>query len=320
MDGLASLPALSNIPFEQFWDLEEVLHISKETLQLFATLTDACRHLSEGNELRIAEHILWTYLPKLEFVARLSSAYRDIAASIVSQGYLLAASLVGHRNDLLGRLHYSEQALHYGELAGDLNLQTVALRQIAISFDCMDRPDKVIEISQRTFAYLTDVSPLLQACIYAGVSGAYAEMGQKQDALRFIGLAYEHFPEHPENEPGYLHTICRYSTLLFFDGLNYLGFGQPQEAAKILARIDGLKPNIPLPERVRIELLNYQIAAFIALNAMEQACTYLEAATEAARSVGSERHFRDAFSLFHQMQKRWRHEPHVQDLADLFVR
>ncbi len=192
---LSSLSALPNNPLEQLSALGEPLYINKETLHLFTTLTDLCRNLSEGNELRIAEQVLWTYLPKVEVVARLSAECQNIAANIASQGYLLAASLIGHRNDLLGRLRYSEQALRYGELAGDLNLQTVAMRQIAISFDCMDRPDKVIEMSRQTFSHLKDVSPLLQACIYSGVSGAYAELGQEQESRHFMDLAYEHFPK-----------------------------------------------------------------------------------------------------------------------------
>jgi DNA-binding SARP family transcriptional activator len=320
INGPSSPSALLNIPSEQLLALENLSSIGKETLHLFAALTEICRHLSEGNELLIAEHILWTYLPKIELLARVVPEYQRQAANIASQGYLLAASLAGHRNKLLERLHYSEQALLYGELASDLNLQVVAMRQIAISFDCMKRPDKVLEVSQRTFPYLNNVSPLLSACIYAGVSGAYAQLKQKQEALNFIHRAYEHFPEKPENEPGYLHTVCRYSTLVFFDGLNYLDLDQPLEAEKILARIDGLNPKIQLPERVRIELLNYQVEVFTTLKSMEQACAYLEAAAQAAVKIGSKRHFQDSFTLFRQMQKTWRNESRVQDLADLFIR
>lgn len=317
---LSSTPIATIMPSEQLSALGEPLHISKETLHLFSTLTDSCRHLSEGNELRSAEQILWAYLPKIVLFIRLASKYQEMAASIASQGYLLAASLVGHRNNLLRRLHYSKQALHYGKLAGDLNLQVVAMRQTAISFDCMDRPDKVLEVSQQTLPYLNSTSSLLQACIYAGISGAYAELGQEQEAQRFIGLAYEHFPEHPEAEPSYLHTICRYSTLIFFDGLNQLDLGHPHEAEKILARIDGLQPKMQLPERVRIELLNYQIKVFLALKEREQASAYLEEAANASFSIGSERHFQEAFALYRQMQKIWTHEPQIQQLADLFIR
>jgi DNA-binding SARP family transcriptional activator len=320
IDILSSTPITTIMPSEQLSALEEPLHISKETLHLFSTLTESCRHLSEGNELRIAEQALWAYLPKIELFIRLSSEHQKMAANIASQGYLLAASLVGHHNDLLRRLRYSKQALYYGKLAGDLNLQVVAMRQIAISFDCMDRPDMVLEVSQQTLPYLKNVSSLLQACIYAGISGAYAELGQEQDARRFIELAYEHFPEQPESEPSYLHTICRYSTLIFFDGLNQLDLGQPHEAEKILARIDGLQPKMQLPERVRIELLNYQIKVFLALKKKEQASAYLEEAANASFSIGSERHFQESFALYRQMQKIWKHEPQVEQLADLFVR
>lgn len=130
---------------------EGASHISMDMLPLFATLTDTCRQLSEGNELATAEHILWAYLPKIAILARIAAHDQRSAANIASQGYLLAASLVGHRNDLVGRLNYSEQALRYGEFAGDLNLQAVAIRQIAISFDCMARSDKVLETYQRYF-------------------------------------------------------------------------------------------------------------------------------------------------------------------------
>ncbi|MGH2506714.1 MAG: hypothetical protein ACRDHZ_04775, partial [Ktedonobacteraceae bacterium] len=221
---------------------------------------------------------------------------------------------------LQARHHYSEQALLYGKLATDRNLQIAAMRQLAITFDYFERPDKVIQIHQQILPYLNEVSPLLQACIYAGVSGAYAQLKQQQEALRFIDLAYAHLPEHPEHEPIFLSTICRYSTLVFFEGLNYLELGQPHEAEKVFAKIDGLQPKIPLPERVRIELLNYQIETFITLQSMEQACIYLERAVSASYSLPSEKRLQESFSLFQQMQTMWPHEHYIRRLESLFMR
>lgn len=307
---------------EQLLALADSVHTDKPAsgdLHHFAVLTQTCRQLSEGNELRIAERILWTYLPEVEALATLTFEHQPLAAAITSQGYLLAASLAGHRHNFLERLRYSKQALLYGKRAQDRNLQVVALRQIAISFDCMKCPEKVLYISQGTLPLLSDVSPLLRACIYAGISGAYAQLKQRQEAERFIGLAYEHFPEKPEIEPDYLHTICRYSTLVFFDGLNYLDLGQPREAEKILARIDGLHPKISIPTRVRVELLNYQVEVFIALHSLEQACTYLETAAYVARAIGSIRHFHESFDLFQRIKKIWQKERCVQQLESLFI-
>jgi DNA-binding SARP family transcriptional activator len=290
-----------------------------EALVHFAALTNACRYLSEGNELQVAERTLWAYLPRVETIAKLSFEDQRTAADIASQGYLLAASLAGHHNDLQARHRYSEQALLYGKLAEDRNLQIAALRQLSITFDYLERPDKVLLIYQQAFPYLGEVSPLLRACVYAGVSGAYAQLKQKPKALHYMKLAYEHFPTHPEHEPGFLHTICRYSTLVFFDGLNHLTLGQPHEAEKVLAQIDGCNPSIQIPERVRIEALNYQIEVFIALNAIKQACTYLETAVQAALAIGSKRRLQESFSLFQQMKEIWPNESRVQELTDLFV-
>ncbi len=316
-----TLFASTILPFGSF-DSAQPLCVDETTSEAFvhfASLTNTARHLSEGNELQAAERTLWAYLPRVEAIAKLSFEDQQTAAALASQGYLLAASLAGHRNDLQARHRYSEQALLYGKLAEDRNLQIVALRQLSITFDYLGRPDKVLQIYQQAFPYLGEVSPLLRACVYAGVSGAYAQLRQRPEALHFMDLAYEHFPANPEREPSFLHTICRYSTLVFFDGLNYLDLGQPAEAEKVLARIDGLHPKIQIPERVRIEALNYQVEVFIALNAMEQACAYLEVAVQAALAIGSERRLQESFALFQRMKEIWPHESRVQALADLFV-
>jgi transcriptional regulator with XRE-family HTH domain len=313
---------LNTQPLEQhsvLADLPGFDETTPETLPHFATLTETCRHLSEGNELAIAERILWTYLPKVEALALLSFEQQPLAAAIVSQGYVLAASLAGHRNNLRERLHYSEQALLYGKLAQDRNLQVVALRQVAISFDCMRQPGNVLHTYQRAFPHLDDISPLLRACIYADISGAHAQLGHEQDAYRFMGMAYEHFPQYPEQEPLYLRTICRHSSLIFWDALNHLLLQQPLKTEKIFERIDGLHPNSQNPERNRAEVLNYQVETFMALRKMDQACTYLETAVKAAKAVGSVRRFQETCTLFQQMNNLWRHEQQVQQLADLFV-
>ena len=307
-------------PLLQLADTSKGPGIDEGTFDSFAQLNEICRQLSEGSDLKMAESILWTYLPKVELIARLSSEHQQTAASIAAHGYLLAASLAGHRNNLLERLRLSEQALLYGELANDVNLQVVALRQIAISFDCFRRPDRVLQTYQRALPHLHATSPLLRACIYADISGAHAQLGQQQEAYRFIGMAYDHFPEHPENEPSYLHTICRYASLIFWEGLNHLLLAQPQQAEAIFTKIDGIQSPLPNPERNRAEVLNYQVETFIALGNMEQACRYLEAALQAATTIGSRRRFQETVTLFQQMRTTWPYEQRVQQLADLFMR
>jgi hypothetical protein len=74
-----------------------------------------------------------------------------------------------------------------------------------------------------------------------------------------------------------------------------------------------------MPERIRIDLLNCQVEAFIVLRKIEQACDYLEAAVKACLVNKSERRFQESFALFQEMKKLWSNELRVQRLEDLFM-
>ena len=292
----------------------------RETLSLFGALTESCWRLSRGNELKMAESILWAVLPKLATIAQQPSMHQQMAAGISAQGYLLAASLTGHSNNLSARQHLSEQALHYGNLAKDRHMQLAALRQLAATFDYQERPDKVLRTYQLALPYLNEVSPLLRSRICAATSGIYAQTKQRQEAHHFLGLAYEHFPEKPEEDPSFLYADCGYFTLVYWNGLNHLRLDRPKEAAKAFAVADGLRPKIQIPERIRIEFLNHQAATFIELRDLEQCCTYLEAAVKASFELGSERRFSESFRVFKRMPPTWYNEPSVKMLRDLFMR
>jgi tetratricopeptide (TPR) repeat protein len=288
-------------------------------LSSFENLTGICWKLSQGNDLDTANRVLWAYLPKLVSLALPPSPQQPTAAKIVSQSYLLAASLAGHHNDLKARQTFSEQALLFGNVAQDRNLQIAALRQLAATFDYQGRPDKVLQTYEQALPYLNEVSPLLCARIYAGVSGIYAELGYEQESLRFLSLAYENFPEHPEIDPSFLFADCGYFTLVIWDGLAHFELHQFREAAGAFARIDGLQSNIQVPERVRAEILNHQAATFTELGDMDQACIYLEAAVQTSLRLGSERRYHESLGVFTQMKSIWSGEKQVKSLGDLFV-
>ncbi|GHO48580.1 helix-turn-helix transcriptional regulator [Ktedonospora formicarum] len=306
---------------QSFLELKDsLIETSPDMLEHFEEMTTLCRRLSEGSELKTAERTLWSYLPRVDAIAKLSFTHQQKAASVASQSYLLAASLAGHRNDLQARYQLSEQALLYGKLAHDFDLQIAALRQFAVTFDYLGYPEKVLQVYQLTLPHLHKASPLLRACIYADMSGSYTQLHQQQEAHTFLNMAYDHFPENTHNEPGYVSTICRYSTLILCEGLHHLAFEQARNAERSFEKIDGLHPKIPVPERIRIDVLNCQVEAFMASMNLEAACFYLESAVEASLSIGSERRFQEAYSVFQQMQATWGHERRVQSLTDLFRR
>jgi hypothetical protein len=292
-----------------------------ETLHEFAILTDICRRLSEGSELQTAERILWAYLPRIEAFINSSSFKEPIwGARLVAEGYLLAASLVGHRNDLYRRQKYSEQALFYGEIAQDSTLQVAALRQIATTFNYQERFQNVLETYQRALPLLVDVSPLLRSCIYAALSGVYAQFQRRNEADHAIGLAYEHFGEHQGEEPDLLRSINASENLLIqWAGENHLKLGRLRQAEKVFSKLNVLDPHLRLPTRIRIEAIDARVQMFLAIDEMEQACSYLETALRLAIEVGSSLRLREVTQTLHLLRQQWPEEKPVLQLSDLLV-
>lgn len=308
-------------PWEQLSRaLTKPVNIDESTLNQFQRLTEVCWHLTNGSELGTVEQILPTYLPKLIKLAQYPSEHQQSAASIAAHGYLLASRVAGHHNDLNARQSYSEQAFLYGQMAEDINLQVSALKQLAVTFDYKERPGKALEVYQQALQHVNKVSPLLRTRIYAGLAGSYAQCEQKQEALTFLSLAHEHFPDKPEDDPSFLHADCGYFTLLLWDGLTHLDLNEPREALKTFILVDGLQPKIQLPERVRLEFLTYQATALLELRDLEQSSTYLEAAVKGALALGSESRYNEAFDVYKQMRLIWRYEPQVKVLGSLFVK
>lgn len=271
-----------------FQELEQLsqritsLDTDEETLTYFTNLAEICWHLSKGKDLNTARHVLEAYLPRVATLALPPSKQQHQIAGIAASGFLLGASLAGHHNDLQKRQYFSEQALVFGNIAQERNLQVAALRQLAATFDYQDLPYKVLDTYQHMLPYLHEVTPLLRARIYAGAAGIYAQLGYKQEALHFLSLAYENFPDQPEKDVSFLFADCGRFTRVLRDGLAHLELREPRGAERAFAQIDGLQPEIQLPERVRAEILHHQVATFTALERMEEACSYLEAAVSAA--------------------------------------
>lgn len=314
--SLSGLEHLSYNPLQLFISDE----VTPEKLQDFAILTQICRRLGEGNELQIAEKILWSYIPYVETLVTRTLREPQTAAGIVSQGYLLAASLAGHRNDLHARQYCSEQALLYGEIAQDDTLQVAALRQLAATFDYLKLPHKVLQTYQRALLHIDHVPPLLRSCIYAALSGVHAQFQQKHDVDHFLGLAYESFGEHQGDEPDFLRAInASQNLLIHWHGMNHLLLGQPRLAEKIFLQLDVLDPHMQLPKRIRSEAINSRARMFIAVGNMEQACAYLEIAVKMATEIGSSLRLQEVINTFQSLRSYWPNEKKVQALGDLCI-
>ena len=162
------------------------------------------------------------------------------------------------------------------------------------------------------------VSPLLRSRVYMGLASASARCKQKQDALRYLGLAQQAYPEHPEQDPNYLYTVCNEPVLHLYEALTYTDLEQPQNAWEALVVVDGLQPKMPVPISTRIEFLNLQAKAAAELGDLELSITYLQASIQASSKQGYNLWLSEAYEIYQEMVAKWPHESQIQSLRDLF--
>jgi transcriptional regulator with XRE-family HTH domain len=221
---------------------------AEEVISLCATSLPACWSLFWAGEFSEVEGALPTYFAWLTPLAHQPSKYQESAASLVSQVYQIASLLVLEQEDFGTSLAHCKQASLYGQIAGDPNLQAAALIRQANTFfyrntlSYLKRHTHILQTYQEAMQYIEDVSPLICGRIYSGLASAQAVLGQKQDALRNIGLAEEAFPEHPDDDPGFLYTYTTRYILHFNEALARLNFEQPGQAWEALTKATTFVP------------------------------------------------------------------------------
>ncbi len=133
-------------------------------------------------------------------------------------------------------------------------------------------------------------------------------------------MAQEHFPEHPEQDPCFPYADCGHSTLPIWEGLAYLDLGQPKEASSAFERIERFPDPIVISERARIEAINHQAEAAIALGDQERFRMYIEMGVKRAKVLGSEKRYNEAREIYRQAKLIWSNEARIKGLQELFIR
>ncbi len=293
--------------------------IDEETLSYFEELTNQCWHWSNNNELQAVEQILPAYLPNLVTLAHQPSKYQQKAAHLATQGYILFAEI--DRSNVNAMKAYCQQAILYSRIAEKSDIQVAALKQQATIFLVEKVPEKALQTYLATLPLVNQASPLLRNRIYMGLASAYARCGiqYQQDALKYLGLAEEEFPAHPERDPNYLYAICTLPVLRLYEALTYTDLEQPQDAWNALVQVDGIQPKMQVPESTRIEFTNLQAKAAAKMGNMELSCVYLQASAESSTAAGYSLWKSEAFETYQYMREIWPDESQVKTLAGLFV-
>ena len=134
--------------------------------------------------------------------------------------------------------------------------------------------------------------------------------------MRSLGLARDTFPDHPEEDPGFLYTYTNHYILYLNEALAHLDFQQPKEAWQAITKAGSYVPDGASPRRM--ELLNQLTIISTELHDLEQSCHYFETAVTEGLILGSDLHQTEAHTIYQHMQNRWPHEKRIKGLAELF--
>ncbi len=314
--GLTNVP-----PLAELW--------SDDLLNIYARGIAACQDLYYNGNPHQVEAILPLYSHQTTLLAQQTGTLQRSAARLASQAYQLACELATDREDFGTARQTGQQAFTYAQLAKDANLQVNALISLAnlgwhlsSAQPCFIRKhskDALQAYKQAVSLLDKNVTPLLKGRTYAGIAEVYAMRGQFQEAMWAMGLAYEHFPMKPEDDPAYPYLrSSRYALYVFGDAQSRLLLRQPKEADKALIAMQKETNDPEIEPITKVDLLYYQAEAQIQQGEIEPSVTILTEAATLAKSLGSRLYFNKLAASYHQLEEQWPKERVVTALEEVF--
>ncbi len=313
--GITNVP-----PLAELW--------ADDLLTIYARGIVACQDLYYNGNPHQVEAILPLYSHQTTLLAQQTGTLQRSAARLASQAYQLACELATDREDFGTARQAGQQAFTYAQMAGDANLQVNALISLAnlgwhlsSAQPCFIRKhskDALQAYKQAVSLLSKNVTPLLKGRTYAGIAEVYAMRGQFQETMRAMGLAYEHFPMKPEDDPAYPYLrASRYSLYVFGDAQSRLLLRQPKEADKALIAMQKETNDPEIEPITKVDLLYYQAEAQIQQGEIEPSVTILTKAATLAKSLGSRLYFNKLAASYHQLEEQWPKEPLVVALEEV---
>jgi DNA-binding SARP family transcriptional activator len=289
--------------------------IHSDTFSHFSHLIEACWGLCNAGETGIAGQVLDSFLPAMIQLAPVQPE----AAAIAAHGLRLQSILSAHQLQIGAMIPLCQQAVFFGRLANDPDALSAALNGLAVAFKYAGDNDASFTTYQEALAYSAQASPLLRSRVYAGAASMFARRGQSQEALFYMGLAYEHFPDQPADDPHFLSADNGIYMLAYYQGLMYLAMNQPNEADSAFESYKHHPSQGVIPERNRLEIVNHQGRAAIMANNLERYVACLEEGLVGAIKLGSKKRFDEAAAIYqHDLPSAWQRELAIRQVSEQF--
>ncbi len=291
-----------------------------DLLSVYDRAIAACHDLYFGGNPRQAEAILPIFAMQTATLAKQSSPLQASAARLASHTQRLACELATDREDFGAAQTAGKQAFIYAELAQDANLQVAALISLANIGFHRKLSSAALHAYMHAVSLLDErVTPLLAGRVYVGLAEVQAMRGDLQEAMRAMGLAYECFPEKPEDDPAYPYLrASRYSLYVFGDVQTRLFLGQAKEAERALTTMQK-ENNDPKEEPItKLDMLYYQADIAAQADDLERTGEILTEAALLAKELGSRLYFNKLAANYSQLQAQRPKEPMLAPLEEIF--
>ncbi|HEX7735235.1 MAG TPA: helix-turn-helix domain-containing protein [Ktedonobacteraceae bacterium] len=285
-----------------------------EILPLYATGVPACWKLYYDGGWQQAKDILPTYISQLTVLVQSSTKNQKMAANLLSQIHQLSVFVSLEEENFGASLAHCNQAFVYGKLAEDPNLQAASLMRRSDFYFLRGLP--TLEINRQAVKYAEDgwISPLLQSRLYSDWAACLADNGQRQDALRYQGMAQDGFPDDPTSDPTFAYTLQHRYAIFFNESLIRLRLNEPKEAFKAVSQAGRYLPEIGLV--THMELLKQLMLASMSLNDLEQSFAHLESMRSTANQLESIFWRTELQRLAQQLRMKWPQEKRVKQLQE----
>ncbi len=291
-----------------------------DLLVIYACGIAACQDLYFSGRPHEVEAILPLYCNQTALLARQPSPLQQSAAKLASQAQQLTCELATDREDFGVAQQAGQQAFLYAQLAGDSNLQVAALIGLANLGFHRKLSSAALRAYKHAVSLLNEnVTPLLKGRTYAGIAEVHAMRGELQEAMQAMGLAYEHYPLRPEDDPAYPYLrASRYSLYVFGDAQSRLFLGQPEEADKALIAMQRETNDPQIEPITKLDMLYYQADVQIQQGELEPSSAVLTEAAALAKDLGSRLYFNKLAVSYHNLQAQWPKESLVAALEEVF--
>jgi tetratricopeptide (TPR) repeat protein len=289
-------------------------HLTSDAYVYFQDLIENGWELSNVGEWDIAEQVLHSFLPD---VIRHAVEQRE-AALLAAQGLVLRSILLAHQMKLSAMIPLCQQAVLYAKGTGDHTTICASLNGLAVAFKYNQQFDRSLQTYMEALDYCDKhASALIRSRIYAGAAAALARCGRNQEAEHAIHLAYDHFPEHPEQDSHFFSTDHGWYMIAYYQGLMHLAMNQPLEALKAFEQYEHHPPTNGVPRRNQLEIINHQGRAAILAHQLDLYASCLESGMSGALALNSKKRLDEAVTIFREeMPQSWQKEQPIKRVLE----